>query len=418
MNKLDSELVTGILESEGLEAARDIDSADVILFNTCSVRDHAENKFFSHLGRVKEIKRKRPDVVVGVLGCTAERLGEDIIRRMPHVDFVCGPGRLGLIGRIIKGNIKERCLNGFIESDRIIAARTRRRADVKAFVSIMRGCDCRCSYCVVPSVRGPETSRPAAEIIDEIKELEQCGVREVTLLGQSVDRYGVDLEPRSGLADLLRLIDRNCRIDRLRFVTSNPRGVTPELIEAMADLPCVCESLHMPAQSGSNRILKAMGRSYTSEKYLSVVEKAAKLIPGIELSSDFIVGFPGETDEDFSATLELVKGIRFLQGFIFKYSPRDGTKAARLDDDVSCEVKARRHTRLLEAQNDITLEKHQALVGREVEVLVEGPSKNDSSRFVGRTRQNHIVIFDPGKAKPGNLTSIHIKNCTHISLYA
>ncbi len=431
MNKLDSELVAGILESEGFEQVSVPECADIVLFNTCSVREHAEDRFFSNLGEFRRAKQRRPELVIGVLGCTAERLAEDIIRRMPHVDFVCGPGRLGLIGRIIKGNIdenppqppfgkggkSEQCLTGFAPGDCVTAARAPRTGRVRAFVSAMRGCNCGCTYCVVPFVRGPERSRPAGEILAEINELERAGVREVTILGQSIDRYGRDLEPRCDLADLLRSVGKESGLERIRFVTSSPRGITPKLLEAMAGVPSVCEALHMPAQSGSDGILKAMKRPYTSAQYIAVVAEAQKHMPAIELSSDFIVGFPGETDEDFEATLRLMEETRFLQCFIFKYSPREGTAAAALADDVPAGIKAERHARLLEAQNRITLEKHEALVGGKVEVLAEGPSRKDPSRFAGRTRQNHIVIFDPGRTKPGDLVVITIENCTALSLY-
>lgn len=297
------------------------------------------------------------------------------------------------------------------------AARAPRTGRVRAFVSAMRGCNCGCTYCVVPFVRGPERSRPAGEILAEINELERAGVREVTILGQSIDRYGRDLEPRCDLADLLRSVGKESGLERIRFVTSNPRGITPRLLETMAEVPSVCESLHMPAQSGSDGILKAMKRPYTSAQYIAAVAEVRKHMPEIELSSDFIAGFPGETDEDFEATLRLVKETRFLQGFIFKYSPREGTAAAALADDVPAGVKAERHARLLEAQNRITLEKHEALVGGKVEVLAEGPSRKDASRFAGRTRRNHIVIFDPGRTKPGDIAMITIENCTALSLY-
>ncbi len=318
MNKLDSELVAGILEAEGFEQVSAPERADIVLFNTCSVREHAEDRFFSNLGEFRRAKQRRPELVIGVLGCTAERLAEDIIRRMPHVDFVCGPGRLGLIGRLIKGHIKKQCLTGFAPDDCVTAARAPRTGGVKAFVSAMRGCNCRCTYCVVPSVRGPERSRPAVEILAEINELERAGVREVTILGQSIDRYGMDLEPRCDLADLLRSVGKESGLKRIRFVTSSPRGITAKLLETMAEVPSVCESIHMPAQSGSDGILKAMKRPYTSGRYIAVVAEARKHMHDIELSSDFIVGFPGETDEDFKATLRLMEEMRFLQSFIFK----------------------------------------------------------------------------------------------------
>ena len=414
MNRLDSELLADALGARGFDRAEGIDDADVILFNTCSVREHAENRLLSHLGRLKKAKRRRPELTVGVLGCMAQRVGRDLMQRMPHVDFVCGPGRLGLVPDILEKGPTGQSLTGFPDDDCITRHRAPRGGRVKAFVSAMRGCTRWCSYCVVPSARGPERSRPMEDIILEIHELEECGIREVTLLGQSIDRYE---DGNRGLADLLRTVHNECALDRLRFVTSHPSGVTDRVLRAMAELPRVCRSVHMPAQCGSDGILKAMGRGYTRQHYLSLVERARGVMPELEFSSDFIVGFPGETEEDFEKTVDLMKACRFLQSFIFKYSPRPGTRAAALADDVSPDVKAARHSRLLDLQNRITREKHEAVVGKRVEVLVEGPSKRNESRFVGRTRFNHIVIFDAGDTVPGDLVSVGIESCTALSVY-
>ncbi len=415
MNRLDSELAADVLRMRGLEQATRIEDADIVLFNTCSVREHAENRFLSHLGRLKHAKQIRPDLTIGVLGCMAERAGKVLIKRMPHVDFVCGPGRLGLLAQILQEAPAGRAFTGFLEDDCITSHRAPRKGTVKAFVSAMRGCVRGCSYCVVPSARGPERSRSMKEIIEEIHELEECGVREVTLLGQSIDRYKGGAN--GGLADLLHAVQRECSLDRVRFVTSHPAGVTNVLLEAMAELPVVCRSVHMPAQSGSDRILKAMGRGYTREQYLAIVERARKLMPEIEFSSDVIVGFPGETEEDSEATMRVMDRCRFLQSFIFKYSPRPGTRASTLRDDVPADVKAARHSRILDRQNRITLEKHEQLVGNDVEVLVEGPSKRDPSRFAGRTALNHIVIVDGTGPRPGDLVSVRVESCTALSVY-
>lgn len=393
MNVLDSELLEADLSAAGLAPAESPRKADVILFNTCSVRQHAEDKVYSALGRLKHLKEHRPQAIIGVLGCMAQKDRETIFRRAPHVDLVVGPGRLWRLPELIAQvradrkprievsldpaeNDREAVRASFVpyDSRRSGAARLARP---QAFVRIMFGCNMACSYCIVPRVRGPEQSRPAAEILDEVRRLVDAGCLEVTLIGQTVNSYadrstGATLR----LADLLERLDALPGPPRIRFVTNHPRFMTDELLQAVRDLPRVCPYLHVPAQSGSDVMLKRMKRGYTAAYYYEMLDRIRALVPEAAITSDFIVGFSGETDDDFEQTVELVRRARFKNSFIFKYSPRPGTWAAEhLPDDVPEAVKRRRNNELLALQNTISRDDNQRLVGQVVEVLVEGPSK-------------------------------------------
>ncbi len=443
MNVLDSELVAADLLAAGYELVDSPRRADTILFNTCSVRQHAEDKIYSALGRLKHVKEQHPHKIIGVLGCMAQKDRQKIFRRAPHVDLVVGPGQLGqlpaLLERIAAGDgpLVEISLDRRSGSRSMVERSYARHdplrtADARpvrqqAMVRIMFGCDKFCTYCVVPAVRGPEQSRPAAEIEAEVRRLARQGCLEVTLLGQTVNSYRDDSTgPTIRLADLLARLHEIEGLRRLKFVTNHPRHTTTELLEAVRDLPKVTPYLHVPAQSGSNRILRRMKRGYTAEEYREMLLEARATIPEVAVTSDFIVGFPGETDEDYQQTVELVRQGRFKNSFIFKYSPRPNTKAAELyEDDVPEEVKRRRNNELLAVQNAISLEDNQPLVGRRVEILVEGPSKvarkqaadTDVVQLVGRAACDRIVVFDGPQDLAGRILPVEIERADAVTLF-
>ncbi len=420
MNKLDSELSIGLLLDSGYEVARDADEADVILFNTCSVRKHAEDKVYSRIGALKSRKIKNPELIVGILGCMGQKDGEEIFRRMPHVDLVCGTRMFSALPSLLEKVKKNGKHLLAIDEDKIVSFKrsvSSRPNKYQAYISIMRGCNHFCSYCIVPYVRGREVSRPVEDIVEEARRLAEDGCKEITLLGQNVNSYGHDSE-QGNLARLLKEVNQIDGLERIRFVTSHPKDMTRDVLEAMGNLPKVCEQLHMPAQSGSDRVLKRMHRLYTAAYYRELIELAKKLVPGIAIAGDFIVGFPGETDEDFEETVSLMKEIRYQSCFIFKYSPRPGTKAAELTDDVPEGIKRERNQILLELQKEISTEENKKMTGKTVEVLAEGPSKSDSEKLTGRTRQNQIVVFDGPPNLAGRLINVTVYDSTDLTLFA
>ncbi|UCG17351.1 MAG: tRNA (N6-isopentenyl adenosine(37)-C2)-methylthiotransferase MiaB [Phycisphaerales bacterium] len=457
MNVLDSELVLGQLRTLGYQPTEDAANADVALINTCSVRDHAEQKALSHMGALKKPKARRPDMVVGVIGCMAERDPDGILRNMPHVDFLCGPGELNKIPAMIDEVLDTRAqlvalsenksrrsslLSRALEHDSVEALDLSRAAGLpgrvlQAYVRIQRGCDKFCSFCVVPFTRGAERCRPPAQIVDETKLLADRGAKEVTLLGQTVNSYAYpDNGRRIGLADLLERVNAVEGLERIRFVTSYPGDFPDDVLAAMRDLPKVCEYLHIPVQSGSDAVLARMNRRYTVGQYVELLGRAREIVPGITLASDFIVGFCGETDAEFGASYELVERMRFKHIFCFKYSPRPMTVAdKRSPDDVPQEVKRERNVTLLKLQERISREQNQSLIGQTVEVLVEGYSKaavkaraavHDCERpvgwrrpdqLVGRTRTDRIVVFSGGERHIGTLRSVHVQSATALTLF-
>lgn len=422
MNRLDNELILGGLMKDGYVATETAADADVILMNTCAVREHAEERVFSNAGKLKTLARKKPDLIIGVIGCMAQNHQQRVIDRLPHVKLVCGPRQFGAIPRLVReirasGAPRVACEEQdeeFLLPNHVEASR---ETPFQAYVKVMEGCDMSCTFCIVPRVRGSEISRPPEEIVDEVRHLVDEGVVEVTLLGQTVNSYGKGLKPRTDLADLLARLNDVEGLRRIRFITSHPSFVRRNLIEAI-NLPKVCKYLHFPAQSGSNEVLKRMRRGYTREKYLALVAELRAEVPGIELASDFIVGFPGESDADFDATVSLIEEVRFQQCYIFKYSPRPETDAAEMTDDVPEATKKMRNTRLLDVQQRISEEKYRAMVGRDVEVLVEGPSKNDPRRLVGRTDDHKIVVFEGEPKLRGTFAKRSIKSATATTLYA
>ena len=430
MNVLDSELAAAELISAGWERLETRKGADLVIFNTCSVREHAEEKIYSALGRLKTWKLEKPGSLIAVMGCMAQKDKELVFQRAPFVDVVVGPGRIGDLASLVnaaaatgqrqlavgidrfaqktdRAAVKE----SFRLYDPIRLPQTRQHV-FQAMVRIMFGCDKFCSYCVVPSVRGPEQSRSPKEILDEVKTLADQGCVEVTLLGQTVNSYRYrEGEKTTRLAELLTMIDAVPGIRRVRFVSSYPTDMTDELLQAVRDLPSAAPYLHVPAQHGANSVLQRMRRRYTVEEYRELVDRIYATIPGAAITSDFIVGFCGETEEEFQQTVELVRYARFKNSFIFKYSERPGNEASRIyEDDVPETVKKRRNNELLAVQNEISAELNRAFLGREVEILVEGPSKRES-RSVAQEEslyaENEQSTEPSGESSaPTNLTSI------------
>ncbi|MCY2956827.1 MAG: tRNA (N6-isopentenyl adenosine(37)-C2)-methylthiotransferase MiaB [Planctomycetota bacterium] len=416
MNKLDSELVESKLRQRGYQLAASEGEASVVLINTCSVRQHAEDRVWSKLGQLRMRKRTEPQLVVGVLGCMAQEHKQFMLARMPHVDLVVGPSAFGDIDQTVeqarirnlelvskqRPSLGKRKVLGAgvvavdlgVSGDTIVRDVKVRPHRSQAFVSIMRGCNMPCTYCIVPTTRGEEISRPIADIVEEASRLCADGVTEMTLLGQTVNAYGRDLGTGVTLARLLRALHEIPALRRLAFITSHPNFLSADLIAAMAELPKLARYLHLPVQSGSNAVLKNMRRGYTVERYLARVEQLLLAAPDYVLHSDFIVGYPGETDADFAKTVALVLQVQFAQSYIFKYSPRPGTVAAELADDVPLAIKEARNQELLNVQEEITQRQHIALIGSTQEVLVEGPSQSDPLRLSGRTAHHRIVHFD------------------------
>ncbi len=444
MNLLDSELVVARMRKDGYELTDDINQADAIFFNTCSVRQHAEDKIYSALGRIKRIKERKPEVTIGVLGCMAQKDQESILRRAPHVNLIVGPGQLARVPELIEISRVEKAPqiavsrarnDGSIDSiaasfenydaDREPAMRP---SPSQAFVRVMMGCDKFCTYCIVPSVRGPEQSRPPAVILAEARALADQGVREITLLGQTVNSYKYRAPDgrTHRLSDLLARIDDIAGIERIKFITSFPNDMTDDLLQAVRDLPKVSRYIHVPAQSGCDTVLKRMKRMYTVGFYEEMLARMRSTIADVAVSSDFIVGFCGEDEASFERTVGLVERSRFKNSFIFKYSPRQGTKADSLyPDDVPEAVKKRRNHDLLAIQTAICLEDNQKFIGRTVEVLVEGESRSTARRdgwhgirqMTGRTTCDRIVVFEGSERMIGRFLSVQVEDASAVTLF-
>ncbi|WP_211292831.1 tRNA (N6-isopentenyl adenosine(37)-C2)-methylthiotransferase MiaB [Neomoorella humiferrea] len=413
MNQRDSEMMADLLQAAGYEPVDDEAEAGLIILDTCCVREKAENKVYGKLGQIEKFKSANPDLVIAVAGCMVQQPGaaERIRQQAPYVDLLLGTHNLAELPRLIEEVRKMRRPVVAVQGGEgpVVENLPRRRArGAQAFVTITYGCNNFCTYCIVPYVRGRERSRRPEDILKEIEDLVDQGVIEVTLLGQNVNSYGRDLENKVTFADLLTMVNAVAGLKRIRYVTSHPRDFTTELVETISRLEKVCEHVHLPVQAGSNRILELMHRGYTREQYLELVTNLRRHIPGIGLTTDLIVGFPGETEEDFQETLDLVAKVEFDNAFTFMFSPRKGTVAAGLPGQLPQEVKKERLKRLMELQNKISLAKNEALVGEVVEVLVEGPSKTDPSKLSGRTRTNKLVIF-PGDAElTGRLVNVRL----------
>ena len=414
-NLLDGEYARGEMDRIGYRPASGPDDADLIVFNTCSVREHAEDRVWSRLGALRERKRTDPSLLVAVLGCMAQREGEQILRRAPAVDLVVGTRRLADLARLVSdaeqsGRRTVAVRTGdFREPVRDISFREERH---RGWVSVMRGCVHRCSFCVVPSVRGPQVDRDEASILDEVRRLADDGATEIFLLGQNINTWGRTLPDRPTLAHLLRRVHEVPGVRRIRFLTSNPMDLEMPLLDAMGELPRVMPYLHFPAQHGSDAVLRRMGRGYTRARYLELAAEARARVPGIALATDLIVGFPGETEEEFADLVSLVGEARWSMAFVFQYSVRPGTRAAEEPDDVPQSEKSRRHRAVLDAQDAVEGRLLGQRVGTEVEVLVDGPSSRRPDRMSGRSAHHQRVILPPGVGSPGDYVRVRVVSAT------
>jgi tRNA-2-methylthio-N6-dimethylallyladenosine synthase len=416
MNVHDSERMRGMLDSLGYEEAEAPDDADLILFNTCSIRESADNRFIARLGEAKRLKNEHPDRVVGVGGCWAQSVKDEVFQRFPFVDVAFGPGQIHKLAEFL--NSDSLSAQGYFEfedfSGHLPSSRAR---EFQGWLQVSQGCNCNCAYCIVPSTRGREVSRDPAELVTEARALAADGVNEVTLLGQNVNSYGRDLpkQSRIGFAELLGLIDDIDGIERIRYTSPHPKDMKEDVIRAHADLASVCEHIHLPLQSGSSAILKRMRRTYDRQRYMDRVSLIREHVPDCAITTDIIVGFPGESEADFEQTLEVVDEVGYDSAFTFIFSPRRETEAAELGDQVPHPVKVERMERLVELVQRRASERAQRFVGREIEVLVEGTSRTDETRLRGRSRHNKAVNFE-GTATPGGLVEVEITAATSQTL--
>lgn len=417
MNLADTEIVMGILQNNGYGIAKNLDDADIVLLNTCSVRENAEQRIYGRLGNFKTIKSSKPGLVVGILGCMAERLRKDLIEEKKIVDLIVGPDEYrrlpDLINVVFHGEkgIGVR-LSKTETYDDIIPYR---EDGLQAWISVMRGCDKFCTFCVVPFTRGRERSKPLISVVNEIEKLSERGFKEVTLLGQNVNSY------RDGNNDFADLLAASAEVDcnlRIRFTTSHPQDLSDKLLFTIAEHPNLCNYIHLPVQSGSNRILELMNRTYTVEQYLNLIERAKKIIPGVSFSTDIIAGFPTETSEDHQLTLEVMKQVRYDGAYMFKYSPREGTKAFKMEDDVSEDVKKERLQEIIDLQQQISFEINQGLIGKEEIVLIEGFSRKSNDFLSGRTDTNKVLIIPFNEnIMEGTYIKAKVTRATHATLF-
>jgi tRNA-2-methylthio-N6-dimethylallyladenosine synthase len=414
MNEYDSLRVSRILGSHGYRLTSDMTSADVIFINTCSVREKAEQKVFSYLGRLRRLKARNPALKIVLAGCIAQQLGDDLLNRFEYLDLVLGTRAIGAVGRILERVRTTNRRLAFLpeqeeaDSPGFSHGLTSPTASVTAPVTIMQGCNNFCTYCIVPYVRGPERSRPSRDIIREIRLLASEGAREILLLGQNVNSYGRGLEEKTSFVDLLTRIQDETDILRIRFTTSHPKDLTEDLIRCFSESKRLCKYLHLPVQSGSDRILKLMNRRYTAARYMEKINRLREVCPEIALSSDAIVGFPGETEDDFEQTMQLLEEIQFDNLFSFRYSDRPFAKSSDFSDKVEEGTKARRLTELQSLQAEISLRRNRAEIGSVREILVEGPSKAANGQITGRTSQNRIVNLDGGGELTGRILRARI----------
>jgi len=435
MNERDSEHVGRTLASRGHELVGTAEEADVILLNTCSVRDMAEQKAIGKMGMLAKLRRKRPHLIFGYLGCMAQSRGDELLSVSPHVDLVVGTQKFHRVADYVDELIEQK-LHSQIDdltrpivdiaeeqdSQNTISGHLPKEHQATAFVSIMQGCNMKCAFCIVPSTRGQERARPIADIVAEVEELTSRGVREVTLLGQIVNLYGRHEFPkRDGISPFVQLLEAVHEVQdlaRLRFTSPHPIGFRQDLVEAFSRLPKLVEHVHLPLQSGSDRILKLMRRGYTAAKFRQLVEQLRAARPGIALTTDIIVGFPGESEEDFMATYELCRDLDFDNAFIFRYSKRKDTPASEMENQIDDEVKHERNQKLLALINSGSKRRLDSLVGTEVEVLAEGPSKTNPDRLVARTRTNKIAVFEGPQRLVGEVLDVRVLRASATTLYA
>lgn len=421
MNEEDSEKLSGMLKRQGYTPTEDKEEASIIIFNTCCVRENAENKVFGNLGQLKQLKKKNPNLVIAICGCMMQQVGmaDKVLKTFPYVDIIFGTHNAHkfpeYLHRVLQEGVQvKEILNkeeGIVEGLPID-----RKSDVKAFVTIMYGCNNFCTYCIVPYVRGRERSRKSEDIIKEIEELVSQGYKEITLLGQNVNSYGKGLEEDIDFASLLRKVNEVKGLERVRFMTSHPKDLSDDVIMAIKECDKLCEQVHLPVQSGSSRILKEMNRHYDREYYLDLVKKIKSEIPDVTLTTDIIIGFPGETEEDFLDTLSLCEEVGYDSAFTFIYSRRNHTPADKMENQIPDDIKHDRFNRLVEAINKKVVIKNKEYEGKVVEVLVEGPSKNDETKLTGRTRNGKLVNFAGDEKLVGELVNLKIVRAQPFSL--
>ena len=410
MNVADAERMEGQLQAAGYVRTEETADANVILINTCCVRETAEDKVYGKIGEIKKVKERHPQLIFGITGCMAQKEGDNLMRRAPHIDFVLGTGKVQELTRIIAEiaaehtSVVDVALSDSEIAENLLVARG---GKFSAWVPIMYGCNNFCTYCIVPYVRGRERSRAPEEVVAEVQRAVSEGYREVTLLGQNVNSYGKD-HKAADFADLLRMVDEVEGIRRVRFMTSHPKDIGDKLIDTIKNGTHICEHIHLPVQYGSSRILKAMNRGYTVERYRERAQRVREALPSASLTTDLIVGFPGETDEDFAEMLSFLREMRYDSAYTFLYSKRSGTPAATMAEQVPDDVKHARLNALMEEQNAISREINEALLGRTLEVMVEGASKNDAAVWSGRTRTNKIVLFPHGAEQEGDFVQVRV----------
>ena len=434
MNERDSEQVAHSLIKRGYERVESESDADVVLLNTCSVRDMADQKALGKMGMLGRIAKERPEVVFGFLGCMAQARGAELLKNLPHVDLVVGTQKFHRVADYVEDALDKKRHRAMDDprfsivdveeesgSQSTIREQPIAPRQATAFVSIMQGCNMHCTFCIVPQTRGAERSRPIQEIVAEVRQLVSRGVKEVTLLGQIVNLYGrhefPKVDDKSPFVQLLEAVHAIQGLERLRFTSPHPIGFREDLIDAYARLPKLVDHLHLPVQSGSNKILKAMHRTYTAEKYIDLVRRVRQARQGIAVTTDIIVGFPGETDADYAQTRKLAEEVEFDNAFVFRYSPRRDTPAAEMSGQIDESVKEARNHDLLEVVNDCARRINERLIGRAFQVLCEGPSKTNPGRLMGRTRTNKIVLFENNEDRAGSFVDVHIERATGFSLY-
>ena len=411
-NQADSERMEGQLRLLGYGRTRDMQEADLILLNTCCVRETAEDKVYGKIGEIKSLKRKRPGLIFGIVGCMAQKEGAALVKRAPHLDFVLGTSKVRELSQVVRRleiqreHIVDVALGETELPDEGEAPAVRQSA-ISAWVPIMYGCNNFCTYCIVPYVRGRERSRLPGDVLGEVEQAVAAGYKEVTLLGQNVNSYGKD-HKKATFAELLQRVDAVPGIRRVRFMTSHPKDLSDEVIAAIREGEHICEHIHLPVQYGSDKLLKAMNRVYTVESYKALVGRIRAALPEASLTTDLIVGFPGETEADFREMLDFLREIRYDAAYTFKYSPRSGTPAANLPEQVPEELKKERLQQLMDVQNEISLAINQRLSGKVMEIMVEGPSKNDDAVWMGRTRTDKLVLFPHGQEQPGDFIQVKI----------
>jgi len=415
MNKYDTELVSGLLTEKGFRMVDSFERADIVMINTCSVRDHAEKRALGRLGTLAGWKKGAPGRKLGVIGCMGQRLGSDLLDKKSCLDFIVGPDAYRDLPKILDNGISGACARVDLNAKEIYEGiRPERVPGITGWIAISRGCDNHCSYCIVPSTRGSERSRPIREILAELEAMALQGYREVTFLGQNVNSY------RDGETDFAGLLHRAARTEgilRIRFMTSHPKDLSDTLLDTMARGGKICPHIHLPVQSGSNRILERMNRGYTHEHYLELIEKARRKIPGVSFTTDVIVGFPGESENDFNDTRDLMETVRFDDAYTYAYSPRAGTEASALPETISPEEKRRRLDEVIRSQRRITQDIKTGMTGHRVEVLPEGSSARSEAEWMGRTQTNHVVVFPRQNSRLGEPVQVLIETCKGATLW-